>query len=224
MCIDFRDPNKACRKGFYPLPQSDQLVDSISGCQFLSTMDASQGYHQVMLAPEDCKKVSFITFMGTFCYMAMLFGLKNAGATYQRLVDEIFHPQIGRNRSLCDDTCKQDFEGIKQYLARLPLLMKPSPRDTLYVYLSATPQAASSVLIREEEGKQMPIYYIRKVLNGAEERYTLIEKMALALVTTARRLRPYFLSYPIRVKTNLPLKETLGKPDTSMRLVKWVVA
>ncbi|KAL0378372.1 UNVERIFIED_CONTAM: hypothetical protein Sradi_3142700 [Sesamum radiatum] len=60
-------------------------------------MDASQGYHQIMLAPEDCKKVRFITSSGTFCYVAMPFGLKTAGATYQRLMDKIFRPQIGRN-------------------------------------------------------------------------------------------------------------------------------
>ncbi|KAL0463113.1 UNVERIFIED_CONTAM: Pro-Pol polyprotein [Sesamum latifolium] len=97
MCIDFRDLNKACPKNFYPLPRIDQLVDSTSGCELLSMMDASQGYHQIMLAPEDRKKVSFITSEGTFCYVAMPFGLKNAGATYQRLVNKIFHPQIGRN-------------------------------------------------------------------------------------------------------------------------------
>ncbi|KAL0453025.1 UNVERIFIED_CONTAM: hypothetical protein Slati_1280600 [Sesamum latifolium] len=97
MCIDFRNLNKACPKDFYPLPRIDQLVDSTSGCELLSMMDASQGYHQIMLAPEDRKKVSFITSEGTFCYVAMPFGLKNAGATYQRLVDKIFRPQIGRN-------------------------------------------------------------------------------------------------------------------------------
>ncbi|KAL0416405.1 UNVERIFIED_CONTAM: Retrovirus-related Pol polyprotein from transposon [Sesamum latifolium] len=60
-------------------------------------MDASQAYHQIMLAPEYRKKVSFITSADTFCYVTMPFGLKNAGATYQRLVDKIFRPQIGRN-------------------------------------------------------------------------------------------------------------------------------
>ncbi|KAL0445687.1 UNVERIFIED_CONTAM: Pro-Pol polyprotein [Sesamum latifolium] len=97
MCIDFRDLNKACPKDFYPLPRIDQLVDSTSGCDLLSMMDASQGYHQIMLAPEDRKRVSFITSSGTFCDVAMPFGLKNTGATYQRLVDKIFRPQIGRN-------------------------------------------------------------------------------------------------------------------------------
>ncbi|KAL0345313.1 UNVERIFIED_CONTAM: hypothetical protein Sradi_4362600 [Sesamum radiatum] len=60
-------------------------------------MDASQGYHQIMLAPEDHKRVSFITSGDTFCYVAMPFGLKNAGATYQRLVDEICRPQLGKS-------------------------------------------------------------------------------------------------------------------------------
>ncbi|KAL0462517.1 UNVERIFIED_CONTAM: hypothetical protein Slati_0139300 [Sesamum latifolium] len=97
MCIDFLDLNKACPKDYYPLPRIDQLVDSTSGCKLLSIMDASQRYHQIMLAPEDHKRVSFITSDGTFCYVAMPFGLKNAGATYQRLVGKIFRPQLGRN-------------------------------------------------------------------------------------------------------------------------------
>ncbi|KAL0439539.1 UNVERIFIED_CONTAM: hypothetical protein Slati_2436900 [Sesamum latifolium] len=50
MCIDFQDLNKACPKDFYPLPRIDQLVDSTSGCELLSMMDASQGYHQIMLS------------------------------------------------------------------------------------------------------------------------------------------------------------------------------
>ncbi|KAL0386270.1 UNVERIFIED_CONTAM: hypothetical protein Sradi_3021300 [Sesamum radiatum] len=119
--------------------------------------------------------------------------------------------------------CQHAFEELKAYLAKLPLLVKPSPGETLYLYLSAAPQAVSSVLIREKDEKQLPIYYVSKVLNGAEERYTSIEKMTLALVVTARRLRPYFLSHPVEVKTNTPLKQTLGKPNTSERLVKWAV-
>ncbi|KAL0445090.1 UNVERIFIED_CONTAM: hypothetical protein Slati_2231700 [Sesamum latifolium] len=114
-----------------------------------------------------------------------------------------------------DASCQRAFEELKSYLEGPPLLVKPSPGDTLYLYLSATPQAVSSVFIREEEGRQLPIYYVSKVLNGTEGRYTPIKKMALALVVTARRLRPYFLSHPIGVKTNTPLKQTLEKPDTS---------
>ncbi|KAL0451517.1 UNVERIFIED_CONTAM: hypothetical protein Slati_1129800 [Sesamum latifolium] len=90
MFIDFRDLNKACHKDYYPLPRIDQLLDSTSGRELLRMTDASQGYHQIMLAPDDHERVSFITSDSSFCYMAMPFGLKNAGATYQRLVDKIF--------------------------------------------------------------------------------------------------------------------------------------
>ncbi|KAL0449062.1 UNVERIFIED_CONTAM: hypothetical protein Slati_1462600 [Sesamum latifolium] len=64
---------------FYPLPRINQLVDSTSACELLSMMDASQGYHPIMLAPEDRKRVSITTSAGTFCYVAMPFELKNAG-------------------------------------------------------------------------------------------------------------------------------------------------
>ncbi|KAK4384232.1 Retrovirus-related Pol polyprotein from transposon [Sesamum angolense] len=76
MCIDFWDLNKACPKDFYPLPRIDQLVDSISGCKLLSMMDATQGYHQIMLAPEDHKRVSFIISNRMFCYVAIPFAEK----------------------------------------------------------------------------------------------------------------------------------------------------
>ncbi|KAL0386047.1 UNVERIFIED_CONTAM: hypothetical protein Sradi_2999000 [Sesamum radiatum] len=72
--------------------------------------------------------------------------------------------------------CQHAFEELKAYLAKLPLLVKPSPREeTLYLYLSVAPQAVSSVLIREEDGKQLPIYYVNKVLKGAEE-YTRLSR------------------------------------------------
>ncbi|KAL0439398.1 UNVERIFIED_CONTAM: hypothetical protein Slati_2422800 [Sesamum latifolium] len=103
MCIDFQDFNMACPKDFYLLPRIDQLVDSTSGCKLLSMMDASQGYHQIMLALEDHERVSFIISDDTFCYVDMPFGLKNAGATYQRLVDKIFRPQLGRNMEVYVD-------------------------------------------------------------------------------------------------------------------------
>ncbi|KAL0312128.1 UNVERIFIED_CONTAM: hypothetical protein Sradi_5612100 [Sesamum radiatum] len=122
-----------------------------------------------------------------------------------------------------DVSCQQACEELKDYLAKLPLLVKPYSGDTLYLYLSTTPQAVSSVLIREEDSRQMSIYYVSKVLNGAEGRYTPIKNMVLALVVTIRKLRTYFLTHRVGVKTNMPLKQTLGKPDTSGRLIKWAI-
>ena len=89
MCVDFTDLNKACPKDSYPLPRIDQLVDSTASHKLLSFMDAFSEYNQ--------EKTSFVTNQGLFCYEIMPFGLKNAGATYQRLVNHMFRPQIGRN-------------------------------------------------------------------------------------------------------------------------------
>ncbi|KAL0285049.1 UNVERIFIED_CONTAM: Transposon Ty3-G Gag-Pol polyprotein [Sesamum angustifolium] len=74
MCIDFRDLNKACPKDFYPLPRINQLVDSTSGCELLNMIDVSQGYNQIMSAPKDLERVSFITSVGIFYYVTMPFG------------------------------------------------------------------------------------------------------------------------------------------------------
>ena len=97
ICLDFTDLNKACPKDSYPLPRIDQLVDSTAGHQLLSFMDAFSGYNQIKMDEADQEKTSFITSQGLFCYKVMPFGLKNAGATYQRLVNHMFRPQIGWN-------------------------------------------------------------------------------------------------------------------------------
>ncbi|XP_042426256.1 uncharacterized protein LOC122014140 [Zingiber officinale] len=80
----------ACSKDFYPLPRIDQMVDSTTGCELICMLDAYQGYHQVPLTRGDQEKVSFITVDGTYYYNVMPFGLKNAGATYQRLMNKVF--------------------------------------------------------------------------------------------------------------------------------------
>ena len=83
LCIDFTDVNKACPKDPFPLPRIDQIVDSTAGCDLLSFLDAYSGYHQIFMAEEDEEKTAFITPCGTYCFVQMPFGLKNAGPTLQ---------------------------------------------------------------------------------------------------------------------------------------------
>ncbi|GJV79493.1 reverse transcriptase domain-containing protein, partial [Tanacetum coccineum] len=97
MCVDFKDLNKACPKDGYPLPEIDWKVESLCGYSFKCFLDVYKGYHQIKMTKEDEEKKAFITSQGIFCYSKMPFGLKNAGATYQRLVDKAFQKQIGRN-------------------------------------------------------------------------------------------------------------------------------
>ncbi|GJV47880.1 reverse transcriptase domain-containing protein [Tanacetum coccineum] len=97
MCVDFTDLNKACPQDCYPLPEIDWKVESLCGYPFKCFLDAYKGYHQIRMAESDEEKTAFHTSQGVYCYTKMPFGLKNAGATYQRLVDKAFDNQVGWN-------------------------------------------------------------------------------------------------------------------------------
>ena len=129
MCMDFTDLNKACLNDSFPLARIDQLVDSTTGHKLLTFMDAFLGYNQIKMAKEDQEKTAFITSQDLYCYKVMPFGLKNAGATYQRLVNKMFSKQIGRNMEVYVndmllkskeelahlDDLKETFATLKQY-------------------------------------------------------------------------------------------------------------
>ncbi|KAL2231128.1 UNVERIFIED_CONTAM: hypothetical protein Sindi_1707200 [Sesamum indicum] len=301
------DLNKPCPKDPYPLPRIDVMIH---------------------MAEEDRDKTSFITDKGIYCYNMMLFGLKSAGATYQRLVNKMFgdllrktmqvyvddmlvkskrsqdHPEhlkqafsimrsyemklnpdkctfgVGGGKflgymvsergieaspekiqaimSLRSPTTIQDvqkfisrsadrslpffkvlrksksFEWIeeygkalqelKEYLTKPPLLANPKEEETLFLYLAVSENAVSLVLVRDEGWSQNPIYYLSKMLQGAESRYSEMEKLTLTLVVTARMLRPYFQSHKVVVLTNHPLKHVISRLEASGRLIKWTVA
>ena len=82
MCVDYMSLNKVCPKDSFPLPHTDQVVDSTSGCETLCFLDAYSGYHQITMKESDQLTTSFITPFGSFYYITMPFSLKNVGATY----------------------------------------------------------------------------------------------------------------------------------------------
>ncbi|XP_074374210.1 uncharacterized protein LOC141714597 [Apium graveolens] len=108
-------------------------------------------------------------------------------------------------------------------MTEAPLLAKPSPEDTLYLYLAVSEQAVSAVLVKEEQKLQKPVYYVSKVLHGAELNYSTTEKFTLALITASRKLRPYFQAHKIEVLTDQPLRNILHSPKASGRLIKWAI-
>jgi hypothetical protein len=97
MCIDFTDLNKACPKDEFPLPRIDSLVDAAASSELMSLLDCYSGYHQIWMKKEDEPKTSFITTSGTYCYLRMPEGLKNAGGSFSRMTVNVLHSQIGRN-------------------------------------------------------------------------------------------------------------------------------
>jgi hypothetical protein len=97
MCIDFTDLNKACPKDEFPLPRIDSLVDAATSLELMSLLDCYSGYNQIWMKKEDEPKTSFITPSGTYCYLRMAEGLKNAGGSFSRMTAKVLHSQIGRN-------------------------------------------------------------------------------------------------------------------------------
>ena len=335
LCIDFTDINKACPKDNFPFPRIDLIVDATVGHELLSFMDAFSGYNQISMDPNDQEKTSFVIAQGTYCYRVMPFGLKNAGATYQRLVNRMFQKQIGatmevyiddmlvksttaglhiahlseafqilRNYNMklnlakyafgvsagkflgfivnhrgieanpdkikalldmlspsgikevqrltgriaalslfvsrasdkCqtffqvlkkafqwDTKCEEAFSALKTYLSSPPILVSPIEGELLTLYLAVSDFSTSAVLVRDKERVQHLVYYCSRALRGAEERYPRMEKLILALVTAARKLRPYFQAHTIEVPTEYPMKQVLHKPETSGRLMKWAI-
>ena len=78
------------------MPRIDQLVDATVGHPRMSFLDTFQGYHQIPLVLDDQKRIAFVTPIGNYHYKVMLFGLKNVGATYQKMMTRMFEPQLGK--------------------------------------------------------------------------------------------------------------------------------
>jgi len=135
-CVDYRNLNDVTKKDAYALPRADMCLDALAGSEYFTTFDMKNSYHQVELDPKDADKTAFICREGMFRFKTMPFGLCNAGATFQRLVDMVL---AGASYEIClaylDDviifsrTINEHFERLKVVLDRLQgagLKLKPS--------------------------------------------------------------------------------------------------
>jgi hypothetical protein len=95
--INYTDLNKHCPKDPFGLPRIDQVIDSTARCDLLWFLNCYSGYHQIAIKQEDQERIAFIIPFGAYCYTTMSFGLKNAGATYQRAIQACFKRQLNKN-------------------------------------------------------------------------------------------------------------------------------
>jgi hypothetical protein len=119
------------------------------------------------------------------------------------------------------DECETALKHLKETLSVPPVLSRPDQGEILYLYLSVSSDVVSAVLIRETAEGQKLVYFTSKALLGPKTRYQRIEKVALALLTAARRLRQYFLAHTVVVRTDQPIRQILGRPDVAGRIMKW---
>ncbi|XP_022861553.1 uncharacterized protein LOC111381936 [Olea europaea var. sylvestris] len=205
----------------FPLLRIDQLVDSTARHELLNFMDAYSDHNQIPMHPVDEEHTSFITDGGLYCYKMMPFELKNVGATYQMLDKKEFVDLIGKTMEVYVDYMlvksleagdhvthlNNTFQILRRYLGQASLLSKPKLGEILQMYLVVSNEAISAVLIREEGTTQLSVYYTSKVLLSSKSRYPDMEKLALALITASRKLKPYFQAHAIHVLTNFPLRQ-----------------
>ncbi|XP_016199528.1 uncharacterized protein LOC107640527 [Arachis ipaensis] len=119
--------------------------------------------------------------------------------------------------------CEEAFHHFKKILSEPPVLSKPREGELLYLYLAVTTQAMAAILVREEDKTQHPIYFISKVLQGAELKYTKLEKLAYALLTSSRRLKQYFQGHVVILRTDQAIRQVLQKPDLAGRMMACAV-
>jgi hypothetical protein len=342
MCVDYTNLNKVCPKVPFPLPRIDQIVDSTAGCELLCFLDAYSGYHQIKME-SDQLATSFITPFGMYFYVTMPFGLRNAGATYQRCMQHVFGDHIGRTvEAYVDDIVVKtrkagdlvsdlniafgclrangvklnpekcvfsvprgmllgyivsqrgieanpekvvalerigpirDLKGVQRvlgclaalsrFISRLgekglplyrllkkhehfswtaeaqealdklkashthtPILTPPQDGEPLYLYVAATTQVVSAMIVveRTEEGHtlpvQRPVYYISEVLSDTETCYPQVQKLLYAVVLARRKLCHYFEAHFVTVVSSFPLGEIIHSPDAAGRIAKWSV-
>lgn len=136
LCVDYRQLNAKTRKDAYPLPRIDESLDALTGARWFSTLDLASGYNQVEMAEHDRKKTAFCTPFGLFEFNRMPFGLCNAPATFQRLMERLFGDQRHQSVLLYLDDVIVFSSTIQQHLERLELVFKRLQEQDLKVNLS----------------------------------------------------------------------------------------
>ena len=112
---------------------------------------------------------------------------------------------------------------MKKYILSPPLLSPSMPGEELYLYIAVSQVAVSAALVRDEGGSQRPVYFISRAFRVTEERYPRMEKLAFALITATRKLKPYFQAHTIEVLTDQPLKRAMSSPEAAGRMALWAI-
>jgi hypothetical protein len=336
--VDFRNLNKACPKGEFPLPSMDVLIDFAAGHEMFSFMDGFSGYNQIRMSLKDAEKTAFRTPIGNFYYIVMPFGLKNAGAMYQRTMTTIFYDMMYQEiEDYVDDVvvksktredhletlrrileryrvyklrmnplkcafgvsagkflgflvhkrgidvdpaksttiaimkpptnvkqlksflgrlsyirrfipglasltshfshllkknvpfvlsqeCQKAFETLKQIMSKLPTVCALVIGKSLKLYLASNNQAIRALIAQDDEqGQEQPVYYVSRALKETETRYSRVERICLALVYAAQRLRHYFLAHQVHLTKSHPIRTLLQRAVLSRRLARWLL-
>nr|GEW11999.1 reverse transcriptase domain-containing protein [Tanacetum cinerariifolium] len=204
MCVDFTDLNRACPQDCYPLSEIDWKVESLCGYPFNCFLDAYKGYHQIQLVKADEEKTAFHTGHGVYCYTKMPFGLKNAGATYQRLMDKAFESQAGRNievyvddlvvKSYTEAEMMRDIEETFRTLRNVNMKLNPKKcsfwlAEAVFLGYVVTPEGLKPCPDKTEAVLQLPSPRTIKEVQSLNEKLASLNRF---LSKSAKKSLPLF--------------------------------
>ncbi|GKE63075.1 reverse transcriptase domain-containing protein, partial [Tanacetum coccineum] len=225
----FTDLNKACPQDCYPLPEIDWKIESLCGYPFKCFLDAYKGNHQIQMAESDEEKTAFHTSQGVYCYTKMPFGLKNAGATYQRLVDKAFDSQVGRNmevyvddlviKSHTETKMLRDIDETFRTLRKTNMKLNPKKCtfgavEGMFLGYTITPEGIKPCPDKTEAVLQLPSPRTIKEVQSLNEKLASLNRF---FSKSAEKSLPPFKTLKKCIKKRLPLDTGSG---TSLQATK----
>eukprot|EP00873_Tetraselmis_striata_P015214 jgi/Tetstr1/435478/TSEL_024384.t1 len=145
MCVDYRKLNDLTKKDRTPLPRIDELLDSLHGATIFSTLDLYKGYHQVRIKPEDIHKTAFRTHYGLYEYCVLPFGLTNAPAGFQTMMNRVLSPYLGKFCVVYLDDVLIYSKTAEEHLEHIRLVLRELQRHHLHIKLSKCSFGSTSV-------------------------------------------------------------------------------
>nr|GEW63468.1 reverse transcriptase domain-containing protein [Tanacetum cinerariifolium] len=226
MCVDFKDLNKACPIDRYLLPEIDWKVESLCGFLFKCFLDAYKGYHQIQKSEEDEEKTAFITSQGVFFYIKMPFGLQNAEATYQRLVDKAFLKQIGINLEVYVDdlVIKSHTEEEIVCPDKVDAVLSLSSLKYLKDAQKLNGKLASlnRFLAKSAEKSLSFFKTLKKCTKKSDFHWTTEAKEAFKQMKWLIAELPMLVT-PMEREELIPIQQVLSGPEVAERLQKWSI-
>eukprot|EP00253_Pinus_taeda_P027756 PITA_27756 len=231
LCVDLRNLNQVSLKDHYPLPKMDHILQRVVGSSRVSLLDEFSGFNQILVHPDDQDKTAFTTPWGTFKYVKMPFGLKNAGTTFQRAMDIAFAKEIHDFLVVYLDGLtpfsKSDLQHLK-HLRKIFITCRKynislNQKKSLFAWMKAEHTIAAILLQKDDEGNEKPIAFFSRALRDAPLKFQIMEKKAYALVKAIKDFRIYILySHVIAYVPNTVVKDILTQEGLEGRRGKWI--
>ncbi|GFY00884.1 retrovirus-related Pol polyprotein from transposon opus [Trichonephila clavipes] len=205
--IYYRKLNAITKYPRYPLPVIDDLITNIPCTGVMSTLDLKNGYFQLTISPKDIENTAFITRNGTFAFLRMSFALSGSAPNFQKAIDILLKPVIGRFVSVYMDD-------------EAPVLQLPNFTEQFNLFTDASRVGIGAVLNQNHR----PIAFASKTLNKAERNYTVTKRECLAVIWQLNKFKTYLGSLPVKVITDhvVSTKLTNGK-NLSSSMITWAL-